>query len=249
MKKPPLGQHMLADQRILDMMIAQIAPRPEDAFVEVGPGTGRLTEALLAAGAQVYATERDRALAAQLPTRMGALSQRLHLTVADAAVKLLLPPDRPWRLAGNIPYQISSPLLLKMCGRLQPDDAHVMVQFEFARRAAAAAGGRVYGRLSVMLQAFYEAEVVFTVPPAAFVPPPRVDSALLRLRPRPQRHELADSELFAEIVRRAFGQRRKQLANALGDYAGFAGEYAKMRPEQLAVDDYLHITARVRERC
>ena len=118
-------------------------------------------------------------------------------------MNLLLPPRPPWRLAGNIPYQISSPLLLKMCGRLQPVDAHVMVQLEFARRAAAAAGGRVYGRLSVMLQAFYQAEIVFTVGPEAFAPPPRVDSALLRLRPRPRRPELAGSREFAEVVRRA----------------------------------------------
>ena len=246
-RPPPLGQHLLADQRVLDMIIDRIAPQPQDAFVEVGPGTGRLTEPLLASGAQVYATERDRRLAAKLGPRLGNLARRLHLKVADAAVDLAHPADRPWRLVGNIPYQISSPLLLQMCGRLQPQDVHVMVQLEFARRAAAAAGSRVYGRLSVMLQAFYEVELLFAVSRQAFAPPPRVDSALLRLRPRARRHELAASPLFAEVVRRAFGQRRKLIANALGSWSALAGDCAKMRAEQLAVDDYLQIAARVRD--
>ena len=247
MKRPPLGQHMLVDEGVLAMIIDSIAPQPEDVFVEVGPGTGCLSEALLKSGAEVYATERDGKLAAQLPERLGSLSRRLHLTVADAVVELAQPANRSWRLAGNIPYQISSPLLLNMCNCPPLQDAHVLVQLEFARRAAASAGSRVYGRLSVMLQAFHEVEVMFTVDPEAFSPPPRVDSALLRLRPRTQPPQLAASPEFSEIVRRAFGQRRKQLANALGDYARFAGDYGKMRPEQLAVDDFLNITARARQ--
>ncbi len=238
--KRALGQHLLADQQVLDRMVAAIAPRPDDEFVEVGPGTGRLTEPLLAAGASVRAIERDRRAAAMLAPRLGPLAQRLEVTVGDAARRLPVPDAGMWRLAGNLPYQISSPLLLSLGAHAQTlKDAHVMVQREFALRAAAPAGCREYGRLSVSLQASFDVQLLFEVPPSAFIPRPQVDSAVLRLVPLAVPLQPADPAAFAAIVRLAFGQRRKKLSNALGAYAPLAAKLRDLRAEQLAVRDYV----------
>ena len=238
-----LGQHLLADQGVLDEFVAQIDPQPGQIFVEPGPGTGRLTEPLLAAGAKVIAIERDPGCVRMLPARMGALAARLVVTSGDAAQDLPVPQRQAWRLAGNIPYQISSPLLINLCGqRPAPQDAHLMVQHEFAQRAAARPGSRVYGRLSVTLQASFQVQYLFSIPSSAFKPPPKVASAAIRLVPLRLTRTPADVAIFSEIVRLAFAQRRKKLGNALATLGpDAAGRHARLRAEQLGVNDYLDL--------
>lgn len=242
------GQHFLADQSVLDELVARISPQPGQCLVEVGPGTGRLTKPLLEAGASVCAIELDAELARSLPKRMGGLAGNLEVAQGDAARWLPVPATGPWRLVGNIPYQISSPLLLGL--RDRPErlrDVHLMVQNEFAERAAAHPGNRQYGRLSVVLQAVWQVSLLFTVPPEAFRPPPKVCSAAIRLLPRAARRQPACLQMFEQVVRLAFSGRRKTLRNSLvslGPHA--AGQYAALRAEQLSVDDYINLADAIR---
>lgn len=241
--KKKLGQHLLADQQILAQLIAEIAPKPADNFVEVGPGTGQLTEPLLASGAAVRALELDSKYADTLSARVGQHASRLEVFQGDAVKDLHIPATEDWRLVGNLPYQISSPLLIKLCDLAKPpQDVHVMVQLEFAQRAEASAGSKAYGRLTVFLQAVYSIEILFQVPPNAFKPMPQVDSAVIRMCPLANPLRAEDPKLFAEIVTSAFGQKRKMLGNSLGNFAVAAGQFAGMRAEQLTVADFVQIT-------
>lgn len=219
---PPLkkrfGQHFLHDAAVLAALTHAIAPTAEDHFLEIGPGDGALTDRLHAAGATVTALELDRRYAARLQHRYAAAA-RVTIHCADALAADWLPPplpqqSPPTRLAGNLPYNISAPLLFKMTRHARAlSDCHIMVQKEVATRLCARPGAAAYGRLSVGIQLHFTARHLMDVPPQAFFPPPAVHSAVLRLTPPPTAPAIPPA--LNAILAAAFNQRRKTLKNAL----------------------------------
>jgi 16S rRNA (adenine1518-N6/adenine1519-N6)-dimethyltransferase len=213
--KKSLGQHFLVDKHYIQRIVTAIRPQASDRMVEIGPGPGALTRPLLEILGHLDVVELDRDMVALLQAEFP--PERLSIHQADA---LRFPfgnlgPDL--RVVGNLPYNISSPLLF----HLAEDAAGIrdmvfMLQKEVVDRMAAAPATPDYGRLSVMLQARFRVDKLFTVPPGAFRPPPKVDSAIVRLVPLPaEAVPYRDHGIFAEVVGRAFGQRRKTLRNTL----------------------------------
>lgn len=213
------GQNFLHDPGVIAQMIAAIAPRAEEAFLEIGPGQGALTKPLLASGVRLTALEIDRDLAAKLRQQYQNATN-FQLIEGDALtqpVAPLLPATGKLRIVGNLPYNLSTPLLFHLTNpepRLH--DLHLLLQREVVVRMAAGPGSRDYGRLSVMLQARCLVDPLFDVPPGAFTPAPSVTSRFVRLRPHTESPlpDVKDANL-ARVVTAAFGQRRKTLRNAL----------------------------------
>jgi 16S rRNA (adenine1518-N6/adenine1519-N6)-dimethyltransferase len=221
------GQHFLHDPAVIGRIVDAIRPMPGERLVEIGPGEGALTLPLLARGARLTVIELDRDLAAKLrarPEAGGALEviegDALKIRLADLA-----PTGERLRLVGNLPYNVSTPLLfrfIEQAGLI--DDMHFMLQREVVERMAAGPGSKAYGRLSVMLAAACRVEALFDIGPGAFRPPPKVWSSIIRLEPwREPPFPVPDPGRFADVVRHAFGQRRKTLRNAL---AGLVDEAA-----------------------
>ncbi len=220
--KKALGQHFLVDQHYIQRIVAAIRPAAGERMVEIGPGPGALTRPLLDVLERLEVVELDRDMVARLQGEFPA--DRLTIHRADALRFSFgdLGPDL--RVVGNLPYNISSPLLFHLADSApRIRDMVFMLQKEVVDRMAAAPATPDYGRLSVMLQARFRVDKLFTVPPGAFRPPPKVDSAIVRLVPRPpEAVPYRDHALFAEVVARAFGQRRKTLRNTLKGLAGEA---------------------------
>jgi len=236
------GQHFLVDHALIDAIVREIAPRPGEALVEIGPGLGALTQPVLERCGALTVIELDRDLAARWRQRQG-------ITVIESDVlrvdfpALASAAAAPLRLVGNLPYNISTPILfhlLPAAGRVP--DQHFMLQKEVVERMAAAPGGKDYGRLSVMLQWRYAIESVLDVPPEAFDPPPRVDSAVVRMVPLAAPPVL-DEERLSELVTVAFSQRRKLLRHTLGRWLeqhDFAGTFdVQRRAEEVPVAEYV----------
>lgn len=251
------SQNFLHDAHYIGRIVAAIDPRAGDRIVEIGPGLGALTGPLVERAGTIAAVEIDRDLAARLRGRFA--MEQLTLIEADALAldwpALAGADPRPLRIVGNLPYHISTPLLfalLPIAARVR--DQHFMLQKEVVDRMAAAPGGRDYGRLSVMLQFRYRVTRLFTVPPGAFSPAPQVDSAIVRLVPRPADELPAvDAGVFARVVTAAFGQRRKTLRNALGGLLDEASIRAcavdpGARAEALPVEAFVALAARLRLR-
>jgi 16S rRNA (adenine1518-N6/adenine1519-N6)-dimethyltransferase len=242
------GQHFLADPALIDRIIDAIEPRPGEAVVEIGPGLGALTEPLRRTGATLTVIELDRDLAARW-RRAGGLTvvEADVLTVdigalADAAGQRL-------RIVGNLPYNISSPILFHLLPSAdRVVDQHVMLQAEVVDRMVATPGHKDYGRLSVMLQWRYAMEALLDVPPEAFDPPPRVDSAVVRMTPLAEPPLLAPA-LLAELVACAFSQRRKLLRHTLGRWLearAFGGAFdVQRRAEEVPVAEYVALAQAV----
>lgn len=241
------GQHFLVDESIIDGIVRAIGPRPGQALVEIGPGLGALTQPLLERAGVLTVIELDRDLAARLRQRPGLTvieSDVLKVdfaAVADAA-------GQPLRLVGNLPYNISSPILfhlLPFAQRVQ--DQHFMLQKEVVERMAAPPGSKTYGRLSVMLQWRYRIDEVLDVPPEAFDPPPRVDSAVVRMVPL-QADPSVDVARLETLVAVAFSQRRKVLRNTLGRWLEEQGISTpfdlQRRAEEVPVAEYLALARR-----
>jgi 16S rRNA (adenine1518-N6/adenine1519-N6)-dimethyltransferase len=250
--KKSLGQHFLSDLGMIDRIVRAIDPKPGQRLVEIGPGAGAITRPLLQRHRALTVIEFDRDLIEPLNALGAELGAELSIVHADVLTVdfSALAGVAPIRLVGNLPYNISSPILFHALDHLSViTDMHFMLQKEVVDRMAAAPGGKVYGRLSVMLQAYCEVTALFKVPPGAFRPPPKVDSAVVRLVPRPpERIGIADPRRFAAIVRAAFGQRRKTLRNALNgvctvEEIAAAGIDPQARAEQLAVADFVHLAA------
>ena len=247
--KKSLGQHFLHERGVVDRIVLAVDPRPGDHLVEIGPGQGAMTFPLLDRHGTLTAIEFDRDLLQPLQAAAqahGALTL-IHANVLDVDFTALAGGD-PIRMVGNLPYNLSSPILfhaLDHAGAIR--DMHFMLQREVVERMAAAPGSKVYGRLSVMLQAYCDITALFTVGPGAFRPPPKVDSAVVRMVPRaPERIGVIDRARFADIVRAAFGQRRKTLRNALrlvcdDTFIRSAGIDPQLRAEQLAVADFVRL--------
>ena len=243
------GQHFLTDRVAIDAIVDAIAPNPGEALIEIGPGLGAMTFPLLERCERLTVIELDRDLAARL-RRHPALSviEADVLNVDFAALSQAA--GQPLRVVGNLPYNISTPILFHLLpAAAQVLDQHFMLQKEVVERMAASPGSKVYGRLSVMLQWRYDIESVLDVEPESFDPPPQVRSAVVRMRPLPARADV-DASLLGELVTVAFSQRRKMLRNTLGrwlDERGFAGDFdLQRRAEEVAVSEYLTLCAAVR---
>jgi len=229
------GQHFLHDPRVLARIVTAVSPSANDFLVEIGPGEGALTRPLLERAHALQAIEVDRDLAARLRELPG-----LTVHEGDALEFDYARFPAGMRLVGNLPYNISTPLLFhlaKYASRVR--DMHFMLQLEVVERMVAAPGTADYGRLSVALQARFAMEKLFTVAKGAFRPPPKVESAVVRLVPLAKMLAIDD-----DLLRRAFSARRKQLRNALpGVDLAAAGIDARLRPENLSPQDYARISA------
>lgn len=216
--KKRFGQHFLHDKNILSRIVEYVAPKPGERIVEIGPGEGALTLPLLRAAGSLTVIELDRDLIEPLRTRASGVGELtiVHRDVLEVDIGALA-GGGTIRLVGNLPYNISTPILFHCLDHATAiRDMHFMLQKEVVERMAAGPGSKTYGRLSVMLQLRCTVEPLFDVPPAAFAPPPKVDSAVVRLVPLPaDKLPQADFEVIDRVVRAAFGQRRKTLSNAL----------------------------------
>ncbi|MCP4491780.1 MAG: 16S rRNA (adenine(1518)-N(6)/adenine(1519)-N(6))-dimethyltransferase RsmA [Gammaproteobacteria bacterium] len=229
MSNPPhrprkrFGQHFLHDRNTIDKILRAINITDGDNFLEIGPGRGALTFPLLQRCKVLTAVELDRDLIPLLNSRAGEFGE-LRVINADMLKFELesLTNTKPFRIVGNLPYNISTPLmfhLLESIGLIK--DMHFMVQKEVAQRIVAAVGDKHYGRLSIMMQYRCDCQYLFDVKPGSFTPPPKVDSAIIRLLPHTQPvFEVGDVKLFSHIVQTAFAQRRKTITNSLRSVAG-----------------------------
>ncbi len=242
--KKRFGQHFLTDRHYLERIVAAVRPLPDDAMVEIGPGTGLMTEQLIAVVQHLHVVEIDRELAAGLAQRFP--PDRLTVHQGDALEFDFSSLPAPLRVVGNLPYNVSTPILFRIAevaGRIA--DCTFMLQKEVVDRMVAEADSADYGRLSVMLQYRFEMHSMLRVPPGAFTPPPKVDSAVVRMVPLgPERPRARDEALFARLVGAAFNQRRKTLRNALRGLAGDdaferAGIDASRRGETLGVREFI----------
>jgi len=249
------GQHFLHDRSVLDRIVESLAPQPDQALLEIGPGRGALTERLLSRSRTLDAIEIDRDLAALLQERFGA-APGFELHTCDALefdlAGLATRRTQRLRVIGNLPYNISTPLLFHVAAAHEHiDDLHVMLQKEVIDRIVAAPGSSEYGRLTVMLAPWFEARHLFDVGPGAFTPAPRVWSAVARLRVR-REPAFALPPAYARTVSAAFSQRRKTLRNALRSILDIqaikdAGIDPGVRPETLAPAQFAALAAQVRE--
>ena len=243
------GQHFLSDHGIIDAIVAAIAPQPGDPMVEIGPGLAALTQPLVERLGHLTVIELDRDLAVRLRAH-GQLNvvESDVLKVDFTALAATMGTPRI-RVVGNLPYNISSPILFHLLDHVAVvQDQHFMLQKEVIDRMVAAPGSGDYSRLSVMLQWRYAMENVLFVPPESFDPPPRVDSAVVRMVPLAQPPQI-DLRLYGELVQTAFSQRRKILRNTLGKWLearDFTGDFdLQRRAEEVPVAEYVALAQAV----
>ncbi len=242
------GQHFLTDGGIIDAIVREIGPRPGDPMVEIGPGLAALTQPLVERLGRLTVVELDRDLAARLRThaQLDVIESDV-LKVDFTAVSQRL--GQRLRIVGNLPYNISTPILFHLLDHVAVvQDQHFMLQKEVIDRMVAAPGGGDYSRLSVMLQWRYAMDNVLFVPPESFDPPPRVDSAVVRMVPLAEPPAIAIA-LYGELVQTAFSQRRKILRHTLGkwlDAHAFAGTFdLQRRAEEVPVAEYVALAQAV----
>jgi 16S rRNA (adenine1518-N6/adenine1519-N6)-dimethyltransferase len=245
------GQNFLTDQAVLHDIIAAINPQPDDVMVEIGPGLAAMTRLLLERLRELHVVELDRDLVERLNKTFDA--KRLHVHAGDALqfdFAALAPAGGKLRVVGNLPYNISSPLLFHLA-QIAPlvQDQHFMLQKEVVERMVAEPGGKTYGRLSVMLQWRYHMDLLFVVPPSAFDPPPQVDSAIVRMIPLAQPLP-CDAGRLEQVVQKAFSQRRKVLRNCLAGMFSeaelvSAGVDPQARAETVGVEKYVELANRL----
>jgi len=242
------GQHFLTDTVLIDAIVDLIDPQPGETLVEIGPGLGAMTLPLLERHKPLTVIELDRDLAARLRKRddvevieSDVLKVDFKALAATKGAKL--------RVVGNLPYNISTPILFHLLEAVDDVvDQHFMLQKEVVDRMAAGPGGKDYGRLSVMLQWRYDIESVLDVPPEAFDPPPRVDSAIVRMLPL-KTPPAVNPALLGELVASAFSQRRKLLRHSLGHWLserGYSGHFdLQRRAEEVPVDEFVALALEV----
>jgi len=240
------GQNFLVDDGIIDSIVTAIAPQRCDNLVEIGPGLGALTAPLMARLERLQVVEIDRDLIARLRETYAA--EKLTIHEGDVLEFDFASLGKNLRVAGNLPYNISTPLLFRFaqfaaCIR----DVHVMLQREVVERMVAAPGDSEFSRLSVMLQYRFDMEMLFEVPPESFAPAPKVDSAVVRLTPlAPLPHPARNEAMFSSVVARAFSQRRKTLRNTLKGVIADA-DFTRLnidpgaRAQELSVADFVRI--------
>jgi 16S rRNA (adenine1518-N6/adenine1519-N6)-dimethyltransferase len=244
------GQHFLHDRSVIQKIIAALNLQRSDLVCEIGPGLGALTTHILPCVERLDVVEFDRDVIPQLVANCQRLGQ-LNVHQADALrfdFTSLASIERSLRIVGNLPYNISTPLLFHLLTQAQViKDLHLMLQKEVVERIVATPGHKAYGRLSVMVQYHCAVTMLFTVKPGAFTPPPQVDSAVIRLVPHPVVPFIAhDAKIFAEVVRLAFNQRRKTLRNSLRtlltpEQLIETAIDPQQRAEELSVEDYVRL--------
>ena len=258
MKRRALGQHFLRDAGVAGAIVDLLAPTANDLVVEIGPGEGALTDVLARRAGRLIALEVDRALLERLRRRLpGVEALEADARTWDYGL-LARPPGGRVLVVGNLPYSVSKPIVAALLeARRALDAMALMLQREVAERLAAPPGGKVYGALSVLTQAVCDVELALRVPPGAFRPPPKVDSAVVRLVPRRDARVPAELEgRFREVVRAAFGRRRKMLANALAGGLGLSLGAARAaatrsgvdpgrRAETLTIGEFVALTAQL----
>ena len=254
-----LGQHFLTDRRVLERIADALALGSADTVLEIGPGRGALTDLLAERAGRVVAVEIDRALAALLRDRYAGRPsvEIVEQDVLSSDLAELAGTER-FVLAGNVPYYITTPILFHALRPPRPERSVYLVQLEVAERMAAPPGSRTYGALSVNVQSVAEAELLFHVPPGASSPPPRVESAVVRVTPRPHPVVAAgDEERLRAFVQAAFGLRRKQMRRVLRTIASVGAAAAEgalaeaavdadARPETLTPHDFARLMSAVR---
>jgi 16S rRNA (adenine1518-N6/adenine1519-N6)-dimethyltransferase len=243
------GQHFLSDQAIIDAIVGAIDPKPGDAMVEIGPGLAALTQPLVERLGKLTVIELDRDLAQRLRGHGLLTVIESDVLKVDFSTLATAHTDRKLRVVGNLPYNISTPILFHLLQYVNViSDQHFMLQKEVIDRMVAVPSTAAYGRLSVMLQWRYVMQNVLFVPPESFDPPPRVDSAVVRMVPRPDAAPL-DVVLLSELVQVAFSQRRKLLRHTLGRWLEarqFAGQFdVQRRAEEVSVSDYIDLALNV----
>jgi 16S rRNA (adenine1518-N6/adenine1519-N6)-dimethyltransferase len=244
------GQNFLHNPGIINRIVSSLAPQQDDHYVEIGPGHGAITQPLAAQVNKLDVIEIDHDLAAELQTHKWFDKINLHL--ADALkfdFNTIAKPPKLLRLVGNLPYNISTPLLFHILAQHHLfSDVHVMLQKEVVQRMTATPGNKSYGRLTVALAARCQVESLFIIKPGAFTPAPKVDSAFARLTPLEQPLITpAEQTAFDELLRHAFGQRRKQLGNAIQDLLSIeqikaTGVNPQHRAETLSVHEFVDLT-------
>ena len=256
--KKRFGQNFLVDTSIINHIVDSIQPQHDDLMVEIGPGLGAMTKPLLARLDKIYVIELDRDIIPKLIKNcvFSDVANKDKLIVNESDVLKFdfqefhsqLNTEKKLRIVGNLPYNISTPVLfLLLKNRNLIQDMHFMLQKEVVDRIVATPGIKNYGRLSIMLQTFCETEALFEVPPYAFQPPPKVNSAILRLQPKTQfEKQITDFSKYENLVRQAFSQRRKTLKNTLKDLCSTqqieqAGLLPGQRAEELSIDDFVNL--------
>lgn len=244
------GQHFLHDNSVIDRILQAVDPRPGEKLIEIGPGQGALTWPLLQRCGSLIAIELDRDL---VPVLQREASRYGTLEVINADILEFdlasLGTEHRYRLVGNLPYNISTPLMFHLLESIASIvDMHFMVQKEVAQRIVAEPGNRDYGRLSIMLQYRCACQYLFDVAPGSFSPPPKVDSAVIRLLPHAApKHDVGDYQQFARIVQAAFAQRRKTLSNSLNAFLtreeiSACGVDPGLRAENLDLGDFAKLS-------
>lgn len=245
------GQNFLHDGNVIDRIVGSVSPKPEHHIVEIGPGRGAITEPLLeATGGELDIVELDRDLIPILRAQFFRY-ENLKIHEADALqfdFSILATDERPLRIVGNLPYNISTPLMFHLLEYSHLiKDMHFMLQKEVVQRLCAAPGDNAYGRLGIMMQYRCEARYLFTVPPGAFDPVPKVESAIVRLTPRTkEKYKANNFPTFERVVKAAFAQRRKTLRNNLKgllDDDGFAAVNISpsSRAETISIESFVRI--------
>lgn len=242
------GQHFLADPGVIGEIVHAIRPTRDDLIVEIGPGLGAITRPLAARAGALHLIELDRDLAAMLRRRFAGVD-RVTVHEADALDFDFSSIGNSLRVVGNLPYNISTPLLFQLVAQRRViADMHFMLQKEVVDRMTAAPGSKAYGRLTIMLGCHMQVEALFDVAPGSFDPPPAVMSAVARLEPLAGRpYDISDQALLERIVRQAFSQRRKTVRNALktlldDDDLAAAGIEPELRPEAIGIGQYVALS-------
>ncbi|HEX4683098.1 MAG TPA: 16S rRNA (adenine(1518)-N(6)/adenine(1519)-N(6))-dimethyltransferase RsmA [Gemmatimonadaceae bacterium] len=255
-----LGQHFLNDKRILQRIVDALELSGDEIVIEIGPGRGSLTELLVPRARSLILIEYDRMLAANLRQRY-ATTPTVRVIEADVlTVDLGAAAGGPYRLVGNVPYYITTPILFHALAAPRPDRAVYLVQREVADRIVAAPGSADYGALSVNVQGFARAQSLFRVAPGSFLPPPKVEGAVIRIEPRTDPVVGVEEEAaFRRFVQDAFGMRRKQMRRVIRELAALpaetaeavlsgAGVKAEARPETLGAEQFARVFGLLRTR-
>jgi 16S rRNA (adenine1518-N6/adenine1519-N6)-dimethyltransferase len=245
--KKRFGQHFLVDDGVIAAIVAAVSPKPGEVVVEIGPGLGAITRPLLQCCGALIVIELDRDLAARMRRIPGLEVVEADVLSVDFGAVAAAHGGAKLRIVGNLPYNVSTPILFHLLASIDNvADQHVMLQKEVAQRMAAAPGGKAYGRLSVMLQWRYDIELALDVSPQAFEPAPKVDSAVIRMMPKPAAPGV-DPAVLAELVSVAFSQRRKLLRHTLGRWlearAAQVDFNVQRRAEEVPVEEYLRLAA------
>jgi 16S rRNA (adenine1518-N6/adenine1519-N6)-dimethyltransferase len=242
-----LGQHFLHDKRIAQKIVDALEVTSGDAVLEIGPGTGMLTRLLEPRVEQLRVIELDHESVGYLNAHFPRLREGGHIHEGDFLKLDLSEFPTPLHIIGNFPYNISSQIFFRILEhRQQVVQTVCMIQKEVAERLAAHEGSKTYGILSVLLQAFFTIEYLFTVPPGVFMPPPKVQSAVIRLKRNERKSLPCDEKLFHRVVKQAFQTRRKTLRNALKNLnlppSLASHEWLTKRAEQLSVEHFIELT-------